>query len=230
MNSLVPDIIRAAFEPHHNPERAATMAAYMRGLFPFLGIAAPERRALQKAAFRGLGKPSEAELTDAAREFWALPEREYQYAAVDLLAAHAARLTPDFIPVAREFITSKSWWDTVDGLASDVVGEIVLRHREAQLTMDLWADDGNLWVARAAIIHQLRFKSATDAPRLFAYCEQRAADKDFFIRKAIGWALREYSKTNAASVRSFVTAHEGQLSGLSKREALLWLNAHPGRG
>jgi 3-methyladenine DNA glycosylase AlkD len=90
--------------------------------------------------------------------------------------------------------------------------------------MDAWAEDSNFWVVRTAILHQLRFKSATDSERLFRYCGMHAGDAEFFIRKAIGWALREYSKTDAAAVRRFVAEHEGELSGLSKREALLWLN------
>lgn len=200
------------------------MAAYMRNLFPFFGIPSPARVALEREALAGLPGPSEADLADAARALWDLPKREYQYAALGLLSRNARALSPDFIPVARELITTKSWWDTVDGLAAQVVGAIVLSYPELRTEMDAWAGDENPWVARSAILHQLKAKKLTDAPRLFRYCTLRSADTEFFIRKAIGWALREYSKTDAAAVREFVAEHESTLSGVSRREALLWLN------
>jgi len=216
--------LRTAFEARRDPVRAAGMSAYMRDQFPFLGIPGPERSALERTVFRTVGPLDESALALAARALWALPEREYQYAACALLARNNKRLAPEFIAVARELVTTKSWWDTVDTLASHVVGGIIRHHREAQQEMDLWIESPDHWVARTALLHQLRFKGETDAARLFRYCELRAADKEFFIRKAIGWALREYSKTDADAVRAFVAGHEATLSGLSKREALLWLN------
>ena len=203
--------------------RAVAMAAYMRDQFPFLGIASPERAALQQLALAGLAKPTEGELELAVRELWALPEREYQYAGMDLLARNVKVLSPGFLETAPWLLTTKSWWDTVDTLAARVVGPLVLRNPQVRETMDSWATEPNFWIVRTAILHQLRFKSATDSARLFRYCEIHAGDTEFFIRKAIGWALREYSKTDAAAVRRFVFEHEGDLSGLSKREALLWL-------
>ena len=216
--------LQAAFEPARDPARAAAMSAYMRDLFPFLGIPTPQREALQREALAGVPKLSEGELIEAALGLWELPEREYQYAALALLGRGAKSLTPAFIPVARQLVETKPWWDTVDSLASHVVGGIVLRHPELRGEMDRWIEDDDFWVARVALLHQLRHKGATDADRLFAYCERRAGDTEFFIRKAIGWALREYSKTDAAAVREFVARNEATLSGLSKREALLWLN------
>jgi len=100
-------------------------------------------------------------------------------------------------------------------------------HRAA--LMDEWIGDDDIWLARTAILHQNRFKGGTDADRLFRYCEVRAADTEFFLRKAIGWALREYSKTDAVAVRAFVAAHDRELSGLSKREALKWLDRRSAR-
>ena len=216
--------LRAVFEGTREPVRAVAMAAYMRDQFPFLGIPSPERAALQRQAVAGLPKPTEAELDLAVRELWALPEREYQYAALDLLLRNVTVLSPGFLETARWLATAKSWWDTVDTLAAHVVGALVLRNAELGAAMDTWAEDADFWVVRTAILHQLRFKSATDTERLFRYCEMHAGNSEFFIRKAIGWALREYSKTDAAAVRQFVAEDEGKLSGLSKREALLWLN------
>jgi 3-methyladenine DNA glycosylase AlkD len=198
------------------------MAAYMRGKFPFLGIATPERRRLTAAAFAGIPPPGEGELGELLGHLWERPEREYQYAGCDLAAKHAGGCGPAFLDTTRTLITTKSWWDTVDALASGVAGPLVARYPETVAVMDRWIASPNLWLARSAILHQLRSKQRTDAGRLFRYCELRMPDEDFFIRKAIGWALREYSKTDSEAVRTFVAAHPG-LSGLSKREALLWL-------
>jgi 3-methyladenine DNA glycosylase AlkD len=200
------------------------MAAYMRDQFPFLGIPSPLRSALQRGALAGLGPLSEEQLTVAVLELWGMPEREYQYAALGLLERNAKRLDETFIPTLRRLVTTKSWWDTVDTLAAHVAGPLVRGHAAAAEVMDAWIEDADFWLARVAILHQLRSKQATDAARLFRYCELRAGDTEFFVRKAIGWALREYSKTDAAAVREFVAGHEGALSGLSRREALLWLN------
>jgi 3-methyladenine DNA glycosylase AlkD len=202
------------------------MAAYMRNLFPFLGLPTPLRTILAKDALDGLRPSSEEDLLAAAARLWNLPEREYQYAACGLLSRHQKLLTERSLPALRTLVETSSWWDTVDSLAG-VIGSVVRKNPQLSHEMDAWIDDSNFWVTRVAILHQLKWKTATDAERLFRYCEQRASDTEFFIRKAIGWALREYSKTDAAAVRSFVAAHEQTLSGLSKREGLLWL--HGGR-
>ena len=213
-----------AFEAARDPASGAAMSAYMRNLFPFFGIKGPVRDTLQREALAGMPGPSQGDLEDVARGLWRFPEREYQYSACDLLRRYAKTVDAGFLAVARGLVQSKAWWDTVDTLASNVVGPIVQRHPGPREEIDRWARDDDFWVARAAILHQLKYRGATDAPRLFGYCELRAADTEFFIRKAIGWALREYSKTDAAAVRAFVAGHEAELSGLSKREALLWLN------
>ena len=216
--------LREAFEAARDPATGAAMSAYMRNLFPFLGIKGPARATFQREALAGMPRPSQDDLEALVRSLWSLPEREYQYAACDLLRRHARTLDADSLEFLKGLIQAKSWWDTVDTLASNVVGPVVQRHHGLREEMDRWIRDNDFWVARAAILHQLKFLQATDAVRLYAYCELRAPDTEFFIRKAIGWALRQYSKTNAGSVRAFVAGHEAELSGLSKREALLWLN------
>lgn len=126
---------------------------------------------------------------------------------------------------AEHLITTKSWWDTVDSVATKTVGALVRAHPELARAMDQWIDADDRWLARTAVIHQLGSKAATDCDRLFAYCERRASDTDFFIRKAIGWALREYAKTDGPAVQRFVADHAGALSNLSKREALKNISA-----
>ena len=211
----------AAFEANRGAD-AVPMAKYMRDRFPFLGIKSPQRRALQREALKGLPRPSEAELKAVALALWQRPEREYQYAACDLLERHARICGPEFLGVVERLITAKSWWDTVDALAL-VAGALVAAYPALTVTMDRWIVSDDFWLARSAITHQLRFKDRTDADRLFRYCVHRSRDREFFIRKGIGWALREYSKADAAAVRTFVAKHP-ELSPLSRREALLWLN------
>ncbi|GAA3490735.1 DNA alkylation repair protein [Streptomyces cremeus] len=203
-----------------DPARAAQAAAYMKHIAPFLGIPTPERRALSRTVLAGTPRPDEADCTEIALRCWALPEREYHYFAVDYVREHAGRLSSGFLPTARHLITTTSWWDTVDLLAAHVVGALVAADPGLKRVMDDWIGDDDPWVARTALLHQLRFRAATDSGRLFAYCERRAAHPDFFLRKAIGWCLREYAKTDPAAVRAFVDAHRDTLSPLSVREAL----------
>jgi 3-methyladenine DNA glycosylase AlkD len=224
------DRIVGALGTHRDPGRAGSMARYMRDQFPFLGIPTEERRALHRAAVAGLPHPAEGDLAGLARALYALPEREYQYVAVDHVIRHVDVCGPGFLAVARELITSKSWWDTVDGLAAQVVGPLVKKYPELVSEIDRWAEDSNLWVARTAILHQLKYKGRTDEARLFRFCERRAADREFFIRKAIGWALREYSKTNPTAVQAFIARNDGRLSGLSKREGTLWITGRKPAG
>ena len=221
--------IVAALSAHRGPDRAVGMSRYMRGQFPFLGIPTGERRALHRVAIAGLPRPVETDLTDLARALYALPEREYQYVAVDHVVRHVGVCRPGFLAVARDLITMKSWWDTVDGLAARVVGPLVLSHPALAAEMDRWIEDDNIWLARTAILHQLTYKGRTDEARLFRYSERRAGDREFFIRKAIGWALREYSKTNPAAVQAFIAKNDTKLSGLSKREGSLWITGRKPR-
>jgi 3-methyladenine DNA glycosylase AlkD len=202
-----------------DPAAAASMEAYMRGKFPFLGIPTRARRELSRRVVDGLGTPTESVLTELALACWQLPEREYQYFASDWLRRHARVLSPGFLATARTLVTEKSWWDSVDALAAHVVGPVVARHPAAVSTMDEWAASEDLWLVRTAILHQLRYRERTDADRLFRYCVSHAGHRDFFVRKAIGWALREYGRTEPEEVRRFVAAQPG-LSPLSVREAL----------
>jgi 3-methyladenine DNA glycosylase AlkD len=214
------DRLTRTFEAARDPERAAGARAYMRDQFAFLGIPAPLQRTLARQVLAGLPRPGEPDLRAIAVACWALPEREYQYFATDLLRKHAGRCSAGFLDTIRLLVTTKSWWDTVDLLAAHPVGTLVTNHPALVATMDAWADDADMWLARTAILHQLRYGPRTDADRLFRYCLARSDHRDFFIRKAIGWALREYAKTDPAAVREFVEAHRADLSPLSVREAL----------
>ncbi len=202
------------------PELVESMTAYMKGHFTFLGVKAPEVRLASKQTLAA-GKHAEAEdLIRFADECWAQPEREFQYVGCIFLRKWVAALEPDNLTDLERLIINKSWWDTVDSLAAWSVGPLVRANRQLAEVMDEWIDSDNMWLARTAIIHQLSYKGDTDADRLFSYAETRAEDTEFFIRKAIGWALRQYARVEPDEVRSFVAANEDRLSGLSKREAL----------
>ncbi|MEW1613817.1 MULTISPECIES: DNA alkylation repair protein [unclassified Streptomyces] len=208
------------YAPAADPERAEGAAAYMKHVAPFLGIPAPRRRALSKAVLAGVRRPDERDCTAIALRCWQLPEREYQYFAVDYLRRYVSCCSAGFLPVLHHLVTTTPWWDTVDALAAHVAGPLVAADPALARSMDRWIDDDDLWVARTVLLHQLRYKETTDADRLFGYCLRRADHPDFFIRKAIGWALREYAKTDPTAVRDFVEGARRSLSPLSVREAL----------
>jgi 3-methyladenine DNA glycosylase AlkD len=208
------------FEGARDDERAKAMTRYMRDRFPFLGIPAPRQRLLAREVTAGLPRPAEDDLRAVALGCWRLPEREYQYFGLAYLRRYVRVASAGFLGTARELVTGRPWWDTVDALAANVVGPLALRHRSLATTLDGWAVDSDLWVVRTALLHQLHYREDTDAERLFRYCSEQSRHRDFFVRKAIGWALREYAKTDPAAVRRYVAAHRGLLSPLSVREAL----------
>jgi 3-methyladenine DNA glycosylase AlkD len=202
-----------------DPERAASAAAYMRDQFRFLGLPAPTQRALSRSVTAGLPAPDEDDLRTVALACWELDEREYQYFACGWLRSHVRVPGPGFLATARTLITTKSWWDTVDSLATRFVGGLVRRHPVLAGEMDAWAADANLWLVRTAILYQLHYGAETDTDRLFGYCTRQAGHPDFFVRKAIGWALRHYARTDPDAVRRYLADNADRLSGLSIREA-----------
>ena len=205
--------------PAADPERAAGQAAYMKNQFAFLGLPAPTLQKLERAALKGLPSPTEADLRSIALALWSRPQREFQYVACSYLVRNVAVPGPGFVPTLRELITTKSWWDAVDPLATRFTGGLVSRHPSLRAVMDRWSRDDNLWLVRTAILHQLHYGADTDTDRLFGYCEAQAGHRDFFVRKAIGWALRQHARTDPEAVRAFVESHRATLSGLSIREA-----------
>jgi 3-methyladenine DNA glycosylase AlkD len=208
------------YEGARDPAKAEPMVAYMRHQFAYLGITAPEQRVLNRAVLDGLGRPTEADLRIVAEACWLRDEREYQYFAVRLLRRYIGICDAGFLDVVRPLITSKPWWDTIDELAAHVVGPLVATYPELVKTMNAWSHDPDMWLVRTAILHQVRYRTTTDSERLFRYCAAQAGHRDFLIRKAIGWALREYAKVAPDAVRAFVAEHVKDLSGLSRREAL----------
>ena len=203
-----------------NPEQAARMSAYMRDQFPFLGIHKPARKMLS----RGFMETVDKKAVDWSFVFkcWKKPEREYQYLAVDYLAKLKPCLTFEDIPNLQKLITTKSWWDTVDSL-DIIVGDIAARFPEVNDILLKWSSDENIWLRRTAIDHQLTRKNETDVDLLARIIINNFGQSEFFINKAIGWSLREYSKVNSDWVRAFVGKHKEKMSSLSIREGSKYL-------
>lgn len=219
--------------------KVAQMEAYMRNQFSFLGLNSPTVRQVVKPFLAAGANASSQQLLETAAACWRQPEREFQYTACLLLRKHADKLEPHQLEAVsakpevaptqepatvRELIVTKSWWDTVDSLSPWTVGPLVAAHPRLTEVLDRWINDDNIWLARTAILHQLGYRERTDGDRLFSYASARAEDTEFFIRKAIGWALRQHARQDPDAVRHFVATHEHRLSGLTKREALKHIN------
>jgi len=211
--------LRQALTAVADPVEAPAMAAYMKDRFEFLGVAAPARRSAQRPYVAAGRTARSGELLDGADICWSQPEREFQYVGTDLLRRWVASIDATDLSRVEALIRTKPWWDTVDALAANVVGPMVAATPSLVDVMDRWIDD-ELWVARSAILHQLRYRDRTDVDRLFGYVDRRCGDTDFFMRKAAGWALREYSKTDPDAIRRYVADRGDELSGLTRREAL----------
>lgn len=214
--------LQTHLQPHANPTQAAPMAKYMRDQFAFLGIKTPQRRALLKTFVAANGLPALAELETILKDLWSLPEREYQYSALTLLDKLTKKLPADFVTVLEYLITHKSWWDTVDSLAGHNVAVHFKRYPQVRdATVATWRISDNFWLRRTTLLFQLSYKADTDVGLLFSLIHENLDSDEFFIQKAIGWALREYSKTDADAVVEFIQTTP--LPSLSAREGLKWL-------
>jgi 3-methyladenine DNA glycosylase AlkD len=195
------------------------MTKYLRDQFEHLGIKTPQRSELQKKFYAEHGLPPVAELDAIVRDLWALPQREFQYTAIGLMGRLAEELPPDFIKTIEYLIVTKSWWDTVDSLAGEIVSIHFKRHpkvREKYLAR--WRQSENFWLRRSCILFQLNYKEETDFGLLCDLIRENLGSEEFFINKAIGWALRQYARTDPKAVKKFVKATP--LDPLSRREAM----------
>ena len=204
-----------------DPGRAAPMQAYLLNQFAFLGLPAPVRRLAVKDLVAQPVRDAGTVLA-TAEQLWRLPEREFRYTAIDVLRRHRRLLGRAHLPAIRQLLLTDPWWETVDGVAA-VVGAIMRDEPRteagAQCLMDDWVVDASMWVRRVAMLHQLGWRLDTDQRRLAAYSLSLASEGEFFIRKAIGWALRDYARWHPEFVRNFVTGNRDALSSLTVREA-----------
>ena len=196
----------------------------MKSVMPYLGVVAPDQRKVARAVFEARPLPDSDRWQAVVLNIWRKAKyREERYCAMELAGLRDYRdwLTPDAMPMLEELIVTGAWWDYVDAIAINMVGPILAAHSHTLTTLlKGWAIDDNMWRRRTAILAQLKFKSGTDETLLFYAIESSMDSREFFLRKAIGWALREYSKARPDVVVSYVRRHRKRLSGLSKREAL----------
>ena len=213
--------IRARLTAAGDPVRAAGAQAYLKSAMPQLGVRVPEVRRIVKAEVAAAPLASGDELRSAVLElFRTATYREERYAAIDLTASKLVRTDLAMVPVYEEIIRTGAWWDLVDGV-EDRLGRLLQAHRDVLTPVLLrWSTDPDFWIRRSSITAQLGAKANTDTGLLATVIEANLADREFFIRKAIGWALREFAKTDPAWVRQFAAAHGAALSPLSRREAL----------
>lgn len=215
--------LTALFESAKCPANAGPMKRYMKDVSEFLGLKSADRKKMQASFFRSYGYPNGQNLFSSIIYLWGMPYREFQYCGMDMMAKPAIKLRNEDIEIIEYMITTKSWWDTVDMVASSVAGRYFRAYPQniAPVTGQ-WINSENIWLKRSALLFQLKYKRNTDSSLLFGYIKKEAGHKDFFIRKAIGWALREYSKTNPDMVKEFIDSNV--LSPLSKNEGLKIIN------
>ncbi|MBX6384432.1 MAG: DNA alkylation repair protein [Microbispora sp.] len=217
--------VRLALTEAADPARAASMRSYMKSEMPFLGVPAVRRRPVLRKVFAEHRLSSAPEWRRAVLTLWREAEyREERYAAIELSGHRFYRpwQTLYTVPMYEEMIVTGAWWDLVDDIAVHQIGTLLRLYPESMRRQVLeWAHDPNLWKRRTAILCQISFKEQTDVHLLYACIEPSLSDTDFFARKAIGWALREYGKTNPEEVLRYVN-HMG-ISGISRREALRYI-------
>lgn len=213
------------FEQHGNPENAVAMKKYMKGRFDFFGIKSPLRSEITRNFIRENGFPTEEQFETVVHECWAMPQREYQYFIMELSGRVARKAELCRIDLYEYMALQKSWWDTIDFISSNLVGVHFKKFPDAIVPYtERWMDSGNMWLQRVSLLYQLKYRKETDLVLLSRYIDRLFGHKEFFINKAIGWILREYSKTDAKWVISYVEKHSNKLAPLSKREALKWLD------
>lgn len=212
---------RAVLEPLQDPLRAEAMQAYLRGQFLFLGLSAPVRRLAAKQIVNA--SHSREELLDTVEALWALPQREYRYTAIDLLGRWKKWLTAKDVPMLITLANREPWWETVDGL-SGVISDVLWVDADKGVmdfpVMERALISDQMWSRRIAMTHQLGWRNHTNPDRLFRYALTLADENEFFIRKAIGWALRDYARSAPKAVKAFIKKEGRVLSPLSIREAI----------
>ncbi|MBK7147319.1 MAG: DNA alkylation repair protein [Bacteroidetes bacterium] len=210
--------LQKAYEANRDNHRAADMSRYMKNLFPFVGIPSPARKEIFKLHLTQYGIPEYRDLVTVTKSCYAQTEREYHYFAIELAGKFAKKADESFVPVMEFLIVNNSWWDSVDSTASNCTREFFKRNVSLQRSVTRkWMNSGNIWLQRSALLFQVNYKKVTNEKLLYSYIEELKHSNEFFIQKAIGWALREYAKTNKKSVANFIKSTT--LKPLSVREA-----------
>jgi len=213
-------VVEMTFSESAQKERADQQKKYLKNQFEFYGLTSPVRKSLQKQILEDYAMLSKEESYKIIKIFWQKPQRELQYFALELARKQIKNQESSDIELYEWLLLNKSWWDTVDFIASELVGKYFLKFpKKRNPMMEKWLLSGNIWLQRSAIIFQLKYREKTDVVFLAKTIHQLIESKEFFIKKAIGWSLRQYAKQNPNWTLKFVN-QTNILSGLSRREAL----------
>ncbi len=215
--------LEIVFEKESNNTNALKMEAYMKNHFSFYGIKSPDRKKISAPFLKELASNHKKDYVDISKILWNKKQREFHYVALEFLKRTYKEWDKKSIDLIEYLIITDSWWDTVDFIAAHLTGHYMKTFPSNFKLMEQWNQNKNMWIVRTSILFQLRYKENTDWKLLQKNILNHDTSTEFFIRKAIGWALREYSKTNPKVIIPFVNDNP-QLSGLSKREALKWIN------
>ena len=200
-------------------DKALEMAAYMKTDMPFYGVQKPDRIKILRELKAEFEPATQAEYESAIKALWKRKHREEKYIAINYATLFPQFMTPAVMPLCEQIIRQGQWWDFVDSITIDTIAAVLRKYpTDTRPMIDAFSDDDDFWIRRAALLAQLNHKKATSHHHLFAYIEKMSAEKEFFIRKAIGWALREYSKSEPERVVRFLQKNKNRLSPLSVRE------------
>jgi 3-methyladenine DNA glycosylase AlkD len=202
---------------------ADKQSKYMRYRFPFIGLMKEHQTKYYKEFQKENGKITTENTIEFCRELITYPERELWYIASQTLIKDKNKLADTDFPFIKEYIVRSDWWDVVDIISSNVVGTMAEKYPKVRNEVNSWIENDNFWLRRVAIIYQLTYRLRTDEKILYSHILKTCHDPEFFIRKAIGWALREYSKHNREFVQNFINLHSEKLSNLSIKEASKYL-------
>ena len=209
-------VLRAAGDP----ARVRGAQAYMKTRDPFFGVGAVPLRAALKPLYIAHRPGTQAEYLSQVAALWAIPEREGKYAAVEWARQFSPFITLDALPLYERMVRKGQWWDTVDAIAAHLVGRLLATQRDAMKPrMEAWNRDPDLWIRRTSLLAHLKHKASTDHAQLFAHCLRLAGEKEFFIRKAIGWVLRTVAEQDPERVAAWIRPRLHRMSGLTRREA-----------
>jgi 3-methyladenine DNA glycosylase AlkD len=212
--------VRKAYCDAADPTVAAGMQKYLKTDMLFHGIKTPQRREISKAIFKQFPIKDLVEYIEVVCELWDGEHREEKYCAISLACRYKRYQVLEALPMYQMMIETGAWWDLVDGVAIELIGSLLRNYPVImKKILKSWINDENIWIRRSAIISQVRFKKETDSEMLFTFCREHLHETSFWIRKAIGWALREYSKSEPDRVRDFVKEFSERMSGLTRREA-----------
>jgi 3-methyladenine DNA glycosylase AlkD len=213
-----------------DPAKAPAMAAYMKTSQPFFGVPTPIRTAMLKQMGDKFAPVDQKSYARSVMALWKLPHREERYCAISFARRYEQFITLESLPLYERMIREGAWWDFVDEIAVNLVGTVYGNLRtQTRPIIERWIDDNDMWIRRTALLSHMKHKNETDAAQLFKHCLKLSHEREFFIRKAIGWALREYSKTDPRAVRAFLTKNSKRLSNLSYAEGSKHLARAGGR-